>query len=83
MKDSSGAWRYQQHMLTVKAISYYSVLMCGTPLAEDCGGKMNDGCGSFLWGSSQCRMRGITAGILRRFIKTVISLFTLCFMYTL
>lgn len=36
MKHSSRVWRYQQHMLTVKAISYYSVVMCGTSHAEDC-----------------------------------------------
>lgn len=56
MKHSSAVWRYQQHMLTVKVISYYSVVMRGVLHAEDrggrwmmavaefCGGEANVGC---------------------------------------
>lgn len=37
MKRLTRVWRYQQHMLAVKAISYYSVLMCCISHAEDGG----------------------------------------------
>lgn len=39
MKALPTVWRYQQHMLAVKVISYYSVLMRCVVHAEDWGGR--------------------------------------------
>ena len=83
MKHSSRVWRYQQHMLTVKAISYYSVLMCGTSHAEDCGVRWMIAVADFCGGAARVGCIALQLAFWKGSLKLwfLCSCFVSCILY--